>query len=184
MQVAVTSNAGEIAARLDARVAALRDVRPVLAGIAAEVDRLTGEALSQSRRVDGIPFPDLTDSTKLGRLRRRKAAYKKARGGKKATPEERKAGIREAIAAAKFRPLIDTGRLRASARARVVGSTAVRWSVVDYGVPHITGSKNHRPPVRNFSVFKLVGGTWVIEPRFAADLVARISEHVRKAGAR
>lgn len=211
MEVQVTSNAGEIAARLSARAAALRDMRPVLAVIAGEVDRLTGEAISNSRSVDGEPFADLADSTKIGRLRQRKSLWKKASKLKTASKKERTqlnnagrrksiyarlagAGIRSqnadsrkaeraasiaaAIKAAKFRPLINTGRLRASARARVVGNTTVHWSVVDYGEPHIGGAKNGRPPQRNYSVFTIVGGTWQIVPSLATEIVRLITRHI------
>lgn len=217
MDVQITSNAGEIAARLSARAAALRDVRPVLAGIAAEIDRLTAEALSSSRRVDGLPFPDLADSTKVGRLRQRKSLFKKAGKLSKAEREainaelygrlhqniyvrraraltvgpaatsaraKRREQILAAAKAARFKPLINKGRLRASARARVVGNTTIRWSVVDYGVPHIVGGPNGRPPKRNYSVFTLRGGAWLIEPKLAAEIVSRIAEHVQKAGAK
>lgn len=182
MQVAVTSNAGEIAARLNARAMALRDVRPVLANIAAEVDRLTAESFSNSKRVDGLPFADLADSTKLGRLRKRKGAWKKAQGGKKATPEQRKAAIAAAVKAAKFRPLIDTGRMRASARARVVGNTTVRWSIVDYGVAHVVGGKNWKPPQRNPSVFRVINGQWTLYESVANYVRDALVKHYRGTG--
>ena len=178
MDVSVTSNAGEIAAKLGARAAALRDVRPVLLGIAGDIDLMTAEAFTNSKRVDGLPFADLADSTKLGRLRRRKGAYRKAKGGKKATPEQRKAGIDAAIKAAKFRPLIDTGRMRNSARARVTSNTTVRFAIVDYGVPHITGTPKGRPPQRNPSVFRVINGRWEIYADFAASIAERIRRHV------
>jgi phage gpG-like protein len=178
VDVSVTSNAGEIAAKLNARAAALRDVRPVLLGIAGDIDLKTAEAFTNSKRVDGLPFAELAESTKIGRLRRRKGKWRKAQGGKDATPEQRQAAIASAVKAAKFRPLIDTGRMRNSARARVVSNTTVRWSVVDYGVPHITGGRGGRPPQRNPSVFRVINGRWEIYADFAASITERIRRHV------
>ena len=78
MDVAITTNAGAVVANLAARSAALRNLSPVLKDIAAEIDRVTAEAFEKSRRVDGLPFPDLATSTQVARLRRRKGAFNKA----------------------------------------------------------------------------------------------------------
>jgi hypothetical protein len=191
VQVAVTTNAGALVADLAARAAALRNLRPVLKDIAAEVDKLTAEAFEKSRRVDGLPFGDLKDSTILGRLRRRKSAYRKATAGTKPrkgeTSAERKARMAQrksqALAAAKganFKPLIDTGRMRNSSKARVVGESSVRWAVVDYGVPHITGGKNWRPPQRNPSVFRVINGEWVLHEKVAASIARKLVAHITK----
>jgi phage gpG-like protein len=191
VQVSVTTNAGSVVANLAARAAALRNLRPVLKDIAAEVDRVTAEAFEKSRRVDGLPFSELKDSTKVARLRRRKGLFKKAAAGtkpkknataaeRKALAAQRRAQVLEAAKGLNFKPLIDTGRMRNSAKARVVSDTTVRWAVVDYGVPHITGTKNARPPQRNPSVFRVLGGSWVIDPKIAAFINAKIIAHVTK----
>lgn len=196
MDVAITTNAGAIVANLAARAAALRNIRPVLKDVAAEIDRVTAEAFEKSRRVDGLPWPDLKDSTIIGRLRRRKGAFRKAQAGtkpkKNASTQDRKGlakrrqeQILAAAKDAKFKPLIDTGRMRNSAKARVVSDTTVRWAVVDYGVPHIVGGKNANPPQRNPSVFRVINGAWVIEPKVAAFIAKKLIDHVTKpAGAK
>jgi molybdopterin-guanine dinucleotide biosynthesis protein len=212
VDVTVTTNAGAMVANLAARAAALRNLRPVLKDIAAEVDRVTAEGFEKSRRVDGLPFADLTDSTIVGRLRRRKGAFNKAARLPKETKAEkaqrkaarsrniyaRTAGralrdastgerrtrrqeqILAAAKAANFKPLVDTGRMRNSAKARVVGESTVRWAVVDYGVPHITGGKNWRPPQRNPSVFRVINGAWVLHEKVAADIARKLIAHITK----
>lgn len=195
MDVAVTSNVSMAVAGLAARAAALRDLRPVLTDVAAEIDRLTAEGFEKSRRVDGLPFADLKDSTLIGRMRRRKGLYKKAAAGTKprkdATAAERKqlaaqrrSQVLDAAKAMRFKPLIDTGRMRNSARARVSGNNTVRWAIVDYGVAHMTGTKNARPPQRNPSVFRLIYGKWVIDPKAAAFVIGRLSAHISSGGKR
>jgi hypothetical protein len=174
VRVAVKAHDEAVLADLRKKVEALRDLRPVLKDIAGEVDRMTATSLSDSRRVDGLPFADLAESTKIGRLRQRKAIWRKIRGGKKTTGEQRAQRLSEALASTKFTPLVNTGRGARSARATVAGRGSVRFSVVQYMAPHITGGKDGRPPQRNFSVFRRVGGNWQLAPKLTDYIKTRL----------
>lgn len=199
MHVTIDSTAGAIIARLDKRAAAMRDLKPALQQVAAEVDRVTAENLTASKDSDGKPFDALAEATLIGRLRRRKGAWRKATKGAKARQKSQRAALREGkfdqwkkiradlrervLAAAKgagFKPLLDTGRGRASARAKVVGRNAVRWSIVDYMIPHISGGKGGRPPERNFSIFRRVGDRFELHPRMAAYTRDVILRHIAR----
>lgn len=197
MQVSVTSNAGEIAARLNTRAAALRDLKPALKDIAAEIDLRTARTFQSQKSTDGAAWPGLAMSTKIARLKRRKTAYRKAVTGpaKKLGLDSRRnlyarqaaklqrARLAEAAAnAAGFKPLMDTGRLRGSANARVVGKDAVRWSIIGYAAPHITGSKNGKLPQRNMSVFRATGGGFVLDANMATWARERLHRHLYPAG--
>lgn len=216
MEIEIKSDGGRVSAQLDRMGAALLDLRPALKNVAAEIDRRTALSLETSRRQDGVPFPDLAESTKLARLRQRKGAYAKATRGPKATKKqlrmearaarsrsiyvrmggrlvrkERLSGARAqvsaqlkaALAGANFKPLVNTGRGRNSANARVTGRDTVRWSVVQYMVPHIGGAANGRPPMRNFSVFRQVGSGYELRPEMSEFMRAAIQRHVMGASA-
>lgn len=208
MDVRITSDAGRVSVLLEQRAQAMLDMRPALQHIAAEIERRTALSLHESKRQDGLPFQDLADSTKLARLRRRKGAFKKATKGGKLTAaqrraikraesrntydafglrdhlrrqriENRKAGIAAAIAAANFKPLVDTGRGRNSINARAEGKHAIRFSVIGYMVPHIGGGKDNRPPQRNFSCFHYWNGEWSLRPEMAAYAGDVIRRHIQ-----
>jgi hypothetical protein len=211
VDVEIKSDAGRIAVLLEQRAARMLDLRPALKNIAAEIDARTAKSIHDSRRQDGVPFPDLADSTKLARLRQRKGAFRKAsrlpkdkkstlRAERRAARSrdygvwaagqvarnrrliqrsgKRSAQIQAAIDAANFKPLLNTGRGANSANARVVGKDSIRWSVVQYMVPHIGGAQNGRPPQRNYSVFRAVGDGFELRPEMSDFIRSAIVRHI------
>lgn len=200
MQVKIESNVSDVLALLHKRSDALRNLRPALLDIAAEIDRQTAENLTNSKTTDGAAFLDLADSTKIGRLRQRKSTWRKITKGKKSRQRKQRSAFRSgdyetwtrirqelrgrvdaALDAANFKPLINTGRGRNSARAKVVGSNQIKWSIASYMVPHIPGGKNGRPPQRNFSVFRVVGGSYELQPQLSQYINRRLIRHLTEA---
>jgi hypothetical protein len=202
VQVSLKSDVSAVLAILGKKSEALRNLRPALQDIAAEIDRQTAQNLQDSRRSDGVPFADLADSTMVGRLRQRKSTWRKITKGAKPRQRKQREALRAgnftqwtqirselrgrvdaALDAANFKPLINTGRGRNSARAKVVGQDTIKWSVVSYMVPHIGGGKNNRPPMRNFSVFqKPIGSAdYELQPQISGYIRTRLIRHIAEA---
>jgi phage gpG-like protein len=182
VKVEIITNVADVATRLDARAAAMRDLTPALNNVAAEIDRMTAQAFTDQESPAGAEWPGLADATLIARLRQRKSAYRKAVGGKKSkrTPAQRRQAVLDSARSADFKPLVNTGRLRASARAKVAGG-AIIWSIAAYGPPHMAGGKGGRPPLRNPSVFERSGGSWRVHRRIVALLERQIAAHVARA---
>ncbi len=168
MQINLTTNAGSVAAGLKAKADALRNVRPALDPVAEEINRLTRLAFDTSTSVDGEVFAPLAPSTIKARARKL-AANRAARGGGR--PQRPSASARA------IKPLDDTGELRRSAVATVVGTTVI-FKMADHGKPHAAGGKGGRPLKRNPTVFRREGGQWVLQPALALALRERLAGHV------
>ena len=202
MQVSLKSDVSAVLVLLNKKSDALRNLRPALQDIAAEIDRQTAQNLTDGRSSDGLQFSELADSTKIGRLRQRKSTWRKITKGQKARERKQRKALKagdfnqwsqirqelrgrvdEALDAANFKPLINTGRGRNSARAKVVGSDSIKWSVAQYMVPHISGGKNNRPPMRNFSVFQKQQGSadFELQPKITSYIRARLIRHIAEA---
>ena len=90
-------------------------------------------------------------------------------------------------------PLIDTGRMRASAGHYKAAARSVTWSVVKYGIFHMAGGKRAgsadrpptgRPPKRNFSVYEPDGANgWRMIPAMLDYAQRVISNFVNGRGA-
>lgn len=200
MQVQATG-IDEQRARLAAMQARLLDLTPPLRVVAAELEKRTDDALDRSMSPAGEAFPPLATSTVIARARKQKSFSRKGKGSNRLTRgarAKRATAILFNMGAGPLggtpfaRALIDTGRLRKSQRARVVGQH-VEWSAVGYLGPHITGgtgvagatgSRNTlvrqvlsqfkdfqrtagRPPKRNPTVFELRAGDWHLNESMA-----------------
>ena len=140
----------------------MQRLAPALKVIAEEIDERTDAAFAKSTSPAGQAFAPLATSTLIDRARRRSPA---ARTKQKKAPrlltkgaKEKRVGFVLAYHNAlqnggttTATPLIDTARLRKSART-LVKSNALEWSAVGYMAPHMTGGKTggkrgrKRPP--------------------------------------
>ncbi len=190
--------------RLDAMKARMRDQTPAMKVIGEEVVLRTVNAFRAQQSPAGDDWADLADSTIQARAAKLPGASRRSKGvtthqkGKlrglgvsddiigrtgRLTAGARKkratAILGHALGAGGITPLIDTGRLRASAGRYKAGPKSVTWSVVGYGGYHMTGSLKRpgRPPKRNFAVFeRTAGGKWTAIPamdRFARETISR-----------
>lgn len=170
--------------RLASMESRLRDLTPALKVIAQEVELRTDDALARSASQEGKQWPALRRSTLEARARRSSAA---ARRRQKRSPGRLTAGAKRKRAAmvqayrvgapSAAKALIDTGRLRTSQRARVVGQT-VEWSAVGYIGPHMVGASNGRPPKRNPTCFELRGLEWALNAPMALYIAQKVRAFV------
>lgn len=163
--------------KLDAMKARLRDQTPAMRAIGEEIVLRTTDAFRARKSPAGEAWDALADSTLRARAAKLPGANRRGKTGRltKGAQAKRAAGIVNPGAIA---PLIDTGRLRASAGRYKAGRDSVVWSVVGYGGYHMGGSVKRpgRPPKRNFSVFERVGDRWAPIPAmraYALDTVRR-----------
>ena len=167
LQVTVTGLGEQIRAT-EWRAKAARDLKPALKQFTTEAEVATQRAFSRSVSPDGEAFKPLAPSTVEARARASKGARKRDEFGD-LTPRAEK--IRATIrAAGGTTPLIDSGRLRNSCHWLPPKNDSVEFSMLDYGVPHVTGGKRNghaAPPKRNFTVFLKNGDSWELLPQYA-----------------
>lgn len=135
---------------------------PALKLVARELEKRVDDAYRDQRSPAGEVWPELAPSTIAARARSGKVAKRRDASGNLTSAAVR----RRALVTGNIAPMVDTGRLRASQHADVTG-TAIEWSEVGYGAPHITGSSKGLPK-RNMSVFERVRGAWQLEAKMAA----------------
>lgn len=200
--LSVTATGLTEAQRLMADMAArARDLTVPMKVFGAELEKRTDDAFAQSRSQLGVPFAPLAESTRLGRKGARKLeaqANRRSKSGaltKGAQAKRTKYSARglvvdnEGRARVHGKPLVDTGRARASQRARADAS-GMSWSAVGYLGPHMTGAliRRHgkkrggytiRLPKRNVAGFELEGGGWRLMPHLQQLLAQYVASYVR-----
>lgn len=163
--------------RLSDRIARTRDLRPALRVIGEEIVKRTSDAFAARSSPAGEAWAPLAPSTLAARAAKVPGARRRTKRGKltKAAKAKRLAAVTSAAAIV---PLVDTGRMRASAaQYRVTDSSTLSWSVVGYGGPHIAGGKSGRPPKRNFSVFERGATGYRLIPSMRAYAVRVLSRY-------
>ena len=124
----------------------------------AERARLKGLGLTG----DLLPGTSLTKGAKAKRGQARKLAG---------------LGLNTGMLNSMFPPLVDTGRLRASQRYRLMGKHGLKWSVVGYGAHHMAGTR--RVPARNFSPLERgADGRWALNPPMRGYAAAVLRRYV------
>ena len=155
------------------RAARLRDISPAMRVVGEEMVLEVSNAFRARRSPVGEDWADLAESTLRARAAKLPGASRRGKSGALTKGSKKKRatallaqGMGETSGIA---PLIDTGRLRASAGRYKADAKGLSWSVVGYGGYHMSGSikRPGRPPQRNFSVFEPDGaGGWRMIPRF------------------
>ena len=165
----------------------LSDLTPAMRVIGEEIVKRTVESFRDRRSPAGAEWSPLAQSTLAARAAKLPGARRRGKGGglTKGAIAVREAGMANPRAIA---PLIDTGRMRASAGHYKAAARSVTWSVVKYGIFHMAGGKRagsaNRPPKRNFAVYEPDGtGGWRMIPAMLDYAQRVISNFVNGRGA-
>lgn len=155
------------------RAQRVRDLSPVFKLIGEDLIKETSDAFRKSRSPLGEPWDDIKDATKLGRKSvRKRAGERTSKGARTKRAMTFRQGLLE-----QSKPLVDTGRMRNSPHT-ITQRRRLRFSMVGYTGPHITGDKSGNLPKRNPTAFENVGGRWRLIPRLRQKYVQKIIQHV------
>lgn len=181
-------NGAAAAQRMRDRAKRMRDHRVPLKVFGEELVTATADAFQKSIGPDGEAWAPLAPSTIIGRHLKRRGgrpkgfSQKHKRGSVRGrlTDRAKLARMEAVLSQAGIKTLIDTGRMKNSVRAKVMGARSLVWSAVGYMGPHITGSVKRpgRPPKRNPSPFIGHGSGARLVPHMAARLTALVRQYV------
>lgn len=131
----------------------LQNLKPAMQVIGEEIVLRVSNAFRDRQSPAGDDWKPLAQSTLRARAAKVPGAKRRGKAGglTKGARAKRAAAIANPQA---ITPLVDTGRLRASAAQYKADAHGVSWSVVGYGGPHIAGNAAGRPPKRNFSPYE------------------------------